>query len=105
MAREQPALHYLYSQIEALTSPAYRKAIGPKVFAIHVSPEALRQLHVPVLFIAGNEDVIFPLGAEAAMASLIPRAKVERIPKAGHSVYFERPVTFNRSLQSFFSSL
>lgn len=105
MAREQPALHYLYGQIEALTSPAYRYAVLPKLLATKVAPEALRQLRVPVLFIHGDEDIVFPTGAAAAMASLVPRAKVERIPKAGHSVYFERAVAFNRLVASFFNSL
>ncbi|MCH7739604.1 MAG: alpha/beta hydrolase, partial [Chloroflexi bacterium] len=32
---------------------------------------------------------------------LIPNSRLERVPEAGHSVYFERPAAFNRLLKDF----
>jgi len=57
---------------------------------------------VPVLFISGKEDIVFPPPAAAALARLVPGAKLESVPEAGHSVYFERPEIFNRLVSDFF---
>jgi pimeloyl-ACP methyl ester carboxylesterase len=54
-----------------------------------------------VLFISGNEDVVFPPPAAVALAAVVPGAKSERVPNSGHSVYFERPGTFNRLVAAF----
>jgi 3-oxoadipate enol-lactonase len=61
----------------------------------------LRELRVPTLFIAGEEDVVFPPPAAAALANLVPGAKLESVPQAGHSVYFERAEIFNRLVSNF----
>ena len=62
----------------------------------------MKELKVPVLFISGMEDVIFPPPAAAALANLVPGAKLESVPEAGHSVYFQRPEIFNRLVSDFF---
>jgi pimeloyl-ACP methyl ester carboxylesterase len=36
------------------------------------------------------------------LAGLLPQGKFERVPDAGHSVYFERAATFNRLVGEFF---
>jgi len=54
------------------------------------------------LFISGTEDIVFPPPAAVALASLVPGAKLESVPAAGHSVYFERPEIFNRLVLDFF---
>jgi 3-oxoadipate enol-lactonase len=50
------------------------------------------------------EDVIFPPPAAAALANLVPGAKLESVPQAGHSVYFQRPEIFNRFVFDFFET-
>ena len=55
-----------------------------------------------MLFISGMEDVIFPPPAAAALANLVPGAKLESVPEAGHSVYFQRPEIFNSLVSDFF---
>jgi 3-oxoadipate enol-lactonase len=50
---------------------------------------------MPVLFITGDEDWVFPPAAGPALARLAPKGSAARVPAAGHSVYFERAAQFN----------
>jgi 3-oxoadipate enol-lactonase len=50
---------------------------------------------MPVLFLTGEEDCVFPPAAGPALARLAPRGEAVRVPEAGHSVYFERAALFN----------
>ena len=102
MAREQPALHLLYQEIDALTPPEWKTAIRQQLFALRTTPAVrLRQLGTPTLWIVGEEDIVFPAVAAPALARLMPKAEVARVPDAGHSVYFERPQRFNELVERF----
>jgi pimeloyl-ACP methyl ester carboxylesterase len=104
MAREQPALTFLYGEIDRLTIGLDKDALRPKLSAITTLPASdLKRLPVSVLFITGAEDVFVPPAA-AALAKLVPGAKLESVPEAGHSVYFQRPEVFNRLVSNFFES-
>jgi pimeloyl-ACP methyl ester carboxylesterase len=50
---------------------------------------------MPVLFVTGDEDWVFPPAAGPALASVAPQGSAVRVPAAGHSVYFERAAKFN----------
>jgi len=103
MAREQPALEFLYREIDRLSSGLDKEALRARLLAARTLPaEQLKRLAVPVLFISGKEDIVFPPPAAAAFARLVPGAKLESVPEAGHSVYFERPEIFNRLVSDFF---
>jgi pimeloyl-ACP methyl ester carboxylesterase len=105
MADEQPMMNFLYSQIYDLTPNYYKDLVRKEIRDARVlSPEVLKQLDIPVLFIAGEEDVVFPPYAAEAAASLINNSLFENVPKAGHSVYFERPDIFNTLVDRFLSS-
>ena len=54
---------------------------------------------MPVLFITGDEDWVFPPAAGPALAKLAPRGSAVRVAAAGHSVYFERAEKFNQILK------
>lgn len=56
---------------------------------------------LPVQVIYGDSDVITPPGDNEAVAALIPAARVEPIPDAGHAVYLEKPEAFNKAVQDF----
>ena len=102
MAREQPALEFLYREIDRLSSGLDKEALRAKLQAARTLPAAnLKRLTVPVLFISGMEDAIFPPPAAAALAKLILGAKLESVSEAGHSVYFQRPEVFNRLVSNF----
>lgn len=102
MAREQPALHYLYQQINNLAVGLDKEAVRAALHALRTTPPgAVAALRLPVLCIAGEEDVVIPPAAVAAFAALIPGARFVPVPHAGHSVYFERAETFNALLDDF----
>lgn len=105
MAREQPALHFLYQEIETFTAESVRERARSVKWPIVPTIHEVVQTQLPILMIAGKEDVVFPPGAFTAVASAIPTSKLELVPKAGHSVYFERPRVYNQVLRSFLETV
>ena len=105
MASEQPALACLYRQIMQLTPPDFRETVRVRLRELWVqSPTLLGALPMPVLFLNGAEDCVFPPFAGAALAALAPKGKAALVQRAGHSVYFERATEFNRIVGEFLSS-
>jgi 3-oxoadipate enol-lactonase len=96
MAKEQPALAQLYGQISELASAAFRDEVRGRIRQLRTqSPKLLGQMPMPVLFVTGEEDWVFPPAAGPALARLAPKGSAVRVPAAGHSVYFERAGKFN----------
>ena len=92
MAKEQPALHFLYREIDALSQDLDKTAIRKKLIAMRTTPRAtIAALRPPLLCVVGEEDIVIPPAAIAVLASIVPGARLARVPAAGHSVYFERP--------------
>ncbi len=104
LAREQPAAHFLYQEIDALSTVdkvALRKRLGETC----IRPASqLRTLSVPTLWLTGDEDIVYPPFLSDLLAPMMPNARVVRVPSAGHSVYFERPAEFNRAVEAFLSA-
>jgi 3-oxoadipate enol-lactonase len=107
MAREQPALHFLYREIDAMAAARFDKeALRARMIKLQTrSPEVLRTLAVPTLFITADEDVVFPPLLAGPLAAMMPNARVEQVAAAGHSVYFERADIFNRLVEEFFAAV
>ena len=102
MEGEQPALAMLYRQIAQLTPADFKAAVRGRIFQMrNQPPELLAKLPMPVLFLTGDEDCLFPSAVGPALAALAPRGRAVRVPRAGHSVYFERPAEFNRLVDEF----
>ena len=102
MENEQPAHQYLYQAIGRLRLGLDMEGTRKKLFAMRATPpSALAALTMPVLCISGEEDVLMPTPAIEALARLLPRGRLARVPKAGHSVYFERPDAFNRLVDDY----
>jgi pimeloyl-ACP methyl ester carboxylesterase len=68
------------------------------------SAQRLAELRIPMLFIAGEDDVITPAPVIEAAARLVPHAQFVPVPNAGHSVYYEQPQTFNRLVDEFLTT-
>ena len=103
--REQPAAAVLYRQISQLTPADFKAAVRARIFGMRNQPPALLAgLRIPTLFLTGDEDCLFPSAAGPAFAALAPNGRAVRVPKAGHSVYFERPAEFNRIVEEFHSA-
>lgn len=56
-----------------------------------IAPAELAATGVPVLFIAGSEDVLFPVAAIRAMHTQLDGSSLIEIGGAGHSAFRERP--------------
>jgi len=56
---------------------------------------------MPVCFIAGERDQLFPPALVRQAHAKVAGARLVMVPEAGHSVYFERPGAFNAALASF----
>ena len=96
MAREQPALAQLYWQISEMAPASFREGVRVRIRQVRTkNPSLLAKLAMPVLFITGDEDWVFPPAAGPALARLAPKGSAVRVPAAGHSVYFERAAQFN----------
>jgi 3-oxoadipate enol-lactonase len=96
MAREQPALAQLYWQISDMAPASFREDVRQRIREQRTRPPSLlAQLPMPVLFITGDEDWVFPPAAGPAFAKLAPKGRAVRVPAAAHSVYFERAAQFN----------
>jgi 3-oxoadipate enol-lactonase len=106
MAQEQPAAHFLYREIDALSFGLDKEAMRAKLRALRTAPpEAVAALKMPLLCLTGEEDVVIPPEAVATLSRLVPGARLEQVPAAGHSVYFERPAAFNSLLDSFLQTV
>jgi 3-oxoadipate enol-lactonase len=105
MAREQPALHFLYRTIFN-TIVFDREELRKRNSAMRTrSADVLRGFSMPTLFIIGGEDMTFPPFLADALAPLMPNAKVEQVREAGHSVYFQRASVFNQLVDRFLAAL
>jgi 3-oxoadipate enol-lactonase len=105
MAREQPAMHYLYRAIDALSAGLDKNPLRRQLMAsLRHPPESLRTVAVPTLWLTGEEDVVYPPFVSAAFVPLMPNARHESVKAAGHSVYFERPEAFNRLVDDFLAA-
>jgi 3-oxoadipate enol-lactonase len=92
---EQPAQAFLYEQIRVLNPPR-REASVPGLTA-----EEIQALRTPTLLIVGEHDVIAPPSIMKMFQSYIPHARLTEVAGAGHSVYFENPEAFNRTVLEF----
>jgi pimeloyl-ACP methyl ester carboxylesterase len=104
MESEQPALARLYRQIMQLTPATFAPQCACGCASCGCRIRAARRPADAGLFLNGEEDCVFPPFAGAALAALAPKGKAVRVPRAGHSVYFERAAEFNRIVDEFLST-
>jgi pimeloyl-ACP methyl ester carboxylesterase len=84
------------------------QTVAAAALAMRDRPDAtalLRTLALPVLVLAGEEDVLTPPAAMAGLANALPNATFARIPGAGHLANLEQPATFDDALQRFLARL
>jgi 3-oxoadipate enol-lactonase len=102
MAREQPNLHFLYSQINDLNPERSVEELSSLLAAAGApTPEDVAALDLPVLFITGDEDIVIPPQVCEVAASYFKQARVEHVAATGHSVYFEKSAEFNAIVEQF----
>ena len=69
------------------------------------SMATLKTINIPVLLIAGEEDVATPVGEAELMRQNIPEARLQVIPKGGHYAVFEQPEESGRVVRQFLDEL
>jgi 3-oxoadipate enol-lactonase len=100
-----PAGTFLYQQISDLNPPRDPQLLTALAASEQpITAAQLAKVTTPMLFIVGDEDAIMPEPMVRAAHRLFPASRMEVVPKAGHSVYFEQPAAFNRLLSSFIGS-
>jgi len=78
---------------------AYR--IGAEAVWLADQRDRARAIDIPTLVVCGKEDKITPPALSEELAAMIPGAKLEAIPGAGHISNLERPAEFNRIVEEF----
>jgi pimeloyl-ACP methyl ester carboxylesterase len=69
------------------------------------STSVLATIDVPTLVVGGAEDGLTPPEVLRAMASAIPRSRVEILEQGGHLCPLERPAAFNHAVSEFLGAL
>jgi len=102
ICREDPEHAFLYLQIASFNSVTLKSVKGR---APLWSPRELAHTGIPVLFVAGEQDVICPPALIAVMHRDVPGSRLQVIPGAGHSAYFEAPRAFNQHVLKFLAEV
>ncbi len=122
-------LKRLQDELDPLGSPSYRRIVAERpgfaeysarkwaslspvmwsVMSVEIVTQpdqlaALAAVRAPTLVMVGEEDKVFVAVSEA-IAGVVPGARYDVIPTAGHSPQFENPDAWRASLQSFLGSL
>jgi pimeloyl-ACP methyl ester carboxylesterase len=90
-----PAEAYLYTALASFNATHIRSLQGEQPM---VSAAQLSATRVPMLFVAGEEDVLFPPEHINGFQRTLAASAYLEIPGAGHSAYFEAPAVFNQQV-------
>ncbi len=67
--------------------------------------DRLNSIRIPMLILAGEQDVLSPPEAMKELADAIPNAKISLIPHAAHLAPMEQPERVNRVIREFLNAL
>jgi pimeloyl-ACP methyl ester carboxylesterase len=95
----EPVLTHLYTEINNFNLGVRDNVRG--TFGEGVTVEELTKTRVPILFLVGGEDILFPPDVVRGVQRMIPGSHYLEVPGAGHSVYFENPNGFNERVLDF----
>lgn len=106
MAREQPALHLLYQQIDEQARNLDKEVLRGRLREMRYrSPADLAASGVALLLISPQEDVVIPPPALRSLAREVPGARFIELAQVGHSPYFENAPVFNQHLAAFLEDI
>jgi 3-oxoadipate enol-lactonase len=95
----EPVRTFLFEQIAQMNPPLTPRFLRALVQLRYALPGG--RLPMPVSFIAGAKDRLFPIDLIRLVHGRVADAELVVVPEAGHSVYFECPAEFNRALDAF----
>jgi pimeloyl-ACP methyl ester carboxylesterase len=95
----RPDLAFLFRQMGTFNTATMQdlrnlNSDGPTVDEVCAAP-------FPVLLLAGEKDAVLSPGTVRRAGELLPRARVDIVPGAPHSMYWETPDLFNDALRKF----
>jgi pimeloyl-ACP methyl ester carboxylesterase len=101
---EGPQRQEIYTTLQDMA-----RDLGPEVFlaqsrALQRRPDqqkTLRRAMLPALILAGENDRLVPLRRQELVAGLMPFARLEIIPGAGHMAPLEQPQAVTEALEEF----
>jgi len=96
---EHPADALLYAQIASFNR--YRLKTLPGTLAQTFTPARLAATGVPILYVVGSEDILFPADIVRTIQQQVAGSRLVEIAGAGHSAYFERAQEFNEAVLEF----
>lgn len=96
--RREPVLTHLYTELNNFNKGA-RESLRGNLPGVTV--EQLSAVNIPVLFLVGTKDILFPPDLVRSIHELIPGSEYHEIADSGHSVYFEKPHHFNETVFNF----
>ena len=87
--------HDLHAQSKGSNPPVTQPSGEPATLA------ALARLAMPVLFVAGDADLISPPPLARRFSRAVAGSRIVVLPECGHSAYWERPREFNAAVLGF----
>ncbi|MEH6551623.1 MAG: alpha/beta hydrolase [Pseudomonadales bacterium] len=94
----EPEKTLLYKQINSFNVVDRHSMTGH--YEATYTPQQLSALGVPILFIAGTDDILFPIEAIRLVQQQVENSFLVEVCDVGHSAFFESPTEFNDSVLS-----
>jgi len=90
----------LYQQLNSFNNTERSNLVGQYADE-KISTEALASIKAPIMFLAGQDDILFPIEAIRLVQEQVTDSFIVEFDNCGHSAFFEKPTEFNDSLLSF----
>lgn len=97
--QREPVKATLYRQINSFNATNRHNLQG--AYPQLLRPEELAASGIPILFIAGEDDIMFPVAAIRDVHARVAGSKYIEMTGAGHSAFFEDPQNFNQHVLEF----
>ncbi len=99
-AERNQAEAVLYQQLNSFNATD-RSNLSGEYAKERFTPEQLAQTGVLTMFIAGQDDILFPIEVIRLMQEQVEGAFIVEFDDCGHSAFFEKSTDFNDSVLSF----
>ena len=106
--KRDPVHTFLYREVTALTlrlnnvpAPAPNSAPAPTPPPVRHDVRPVLAKKIPTLILVGAADALASPAVIEMLHNKMPGSQFVKIPDAGHSVYFEKPEEFNRTVMGF----
>jgi 3-oxoadipate enol-lactonase len=97
----RPEMAFLYDSLRILGARPPDDAIRRLGSRRYDLAKVRERLTMPILCIEGEEDALIAPEMIRHLVKALPHARMELVPRAGHSVYFENPDAFNQVVLDF----